>query len=190
MTGFHWQVRDLRRFAAGGIGVARILCETHHRLLSVLDECLKRIVEPLTDQRSDLHIVKHVSASGAQVERALLKVLCGQVASANASIDGKPTRWTVPESWVRVLFGYEDFGIGAGLYVASGPPQRDALAFTPIAAPSGPRALSVSVGGLDLLLAVDSPQGDQRVLRRAVYRPAAVELQRPDRTTSIALFWP
>jgi hypothetical protein len=53
---------------------------------------------------------------GHDLERWLLKILCGLAHSANLSINGS-IDLSIPRLWLEILFGYTDFPDGHGLYI-------------------------------------------------------------------------
>jgi hypothetical protein len=58
----------------------------------------------------------HRLFNGYDVERWMLKILCAQQHAERIPGADDPQRWTVPKSWLRILFHSAPFPPGAGLY--------------------------------------------------------------------------
>jgi hypothetical protein len=62
---------------------------------------------------------KVVLFSGPDLERWMLKVLCGVLVSGNASLGGEKAVFTLPSDWLEVLMGRRPMQARRGLGVAS-----------------------------------------------------------------------
>ena len=109
---------------------SNILCQRHNESLSAFDGRMGRSADfilhvatyPLRKKKKqkkrsppqDRLFVMH----GRDLERWLLKCLCGQVAGGHAAdLDGVRFPRQVPPQWVRVLFGCEDMPRTWGAYI-------------------------------------------------------------------------
>lgn len=94
---------------------ARILCKRHNEALSPIDRAGRDLQAAFIRYHKG-EGVRVVTVPGVHVERWLLKVMCGLIASGNvARVDGVAVPRELPIEWVRVLFG-EPMPDGWGLY--------------------------------------------------------------------------
>jgi hypothetical protein len=106
----------------------RVLCERHNGTLGPLDAVGGRFVR--ADADAKLHLAEqnsgdfHALFNGYDLERWLLKVLCG--IHHRQPIPGSESRapWRVPLAWLRILFHGAPFPDGAGLYIPKSPVSR------------------------------------------------------------------
>lgn len=137
VKGFRWQ-GDLE--AASEIGIdgfsAKVLCERHNSALSKLDQVGGRFVGALTralERRIEgVATDFHRLFNGANVQRWMLKVLCGLNAAGRVSRDRHRTPWHLPLRWLDVLLGDAAFSRGTGLYLRRG--QIGSLNASPVMA--------------------------------------------------------
>jgi hypothetical protein len=102
--------------------VGRVLCTTHNHALSPFDDFIGNFGDELTRSMTAATEGRLVSTvvgfSGCNLERWMLKALCGLVASDQAARSGgEGLSNSVPEIWVRWLFAQADFLPPLGLYV-------------------------------------------------------------------------
>ena len=102
--------------------IGRVLCTTHNSALSPFDDFAGNFGDELTRSMvaaTEGRLVSSVVGfSGCNLERWMLKVLCGLVASNQAArLGGEALSSEVPESWVRWLFARAEFLPPLGLYV-------------------------------------------------------------------------
>jgi hypothetical protein len=113
--GFAWQTGP--RSLSPGALTAKVLCERHNSALSPLDTAIRNLYSALdradTGQQAGDRLL-----DGEDVERWAVKVLLGLTTSGNVlGANGKPERLeTVPEQWLRYLFGDEAAPQGCGFY--------------------------------------------------------------------------
>lgn len=126
--------------------VSPVLCSNHNRQLEPLDgfaanferECSRIHAAARADQ-----VVTTVTRyHGNNLERWMLKVLCGLVASENARrASGEILTTAVPEHWIKVLYGDADLSARAGLYVSgevgSKVPFADRFTVAPLTSEAG-----------------------------------------------------
>lgn len=105
---------------------AKILCEGHNNELSDLDTVAGNFLDFV--QRAQLHLAgraevpRPLTISGHLLERWLLRVAAGMLASGNLSHQGKRLEAEVPEQWKQCLLG-KLFPEGWGLYIR--PPTHE-----------------------------------------------------------------
>lgn len=95
---------------------SKILCERHNSILSILDNSALRFFNALNEGNLKQRPSKEFFLfSGHDIERWLLKILCGFIASNNLPLVGNDEAHILNE-WLDILFGYSDFSNGQGLY--------------------------------------------------------------------------
>lgn len=125
--GFHWQRPDGTPSPSIASMTARVLCARHNERLSDLDSEALKLFQFLEDwtprvlREENIGDIVH-SMKGELLERWLLKVLTGVVASNNAARDGSPIRGKLPSrEAVETLFGLRPFPDHFGLSVTAAP---------------------------------------------------------------------
>lgn len=107
VSGFPWQKRDSAQRLMKSNLTARVLCRKHNSELSSIDSSAQRFFETIYHcTRGGIQGIIDVSQlsfnfDGRDLERWLLKVACGAIASGNYG--GKDR--TVPREFVEILFG-------------------------------------------------------------------------------------
>jgi hypothetical protein len=94
---------------------SKILCERHNSALSELDIIGQRFFEYIIGVNIPDDVV---FINGNDVERWMLKVLCGLL-SSGAVID-KKDQWSPNMEWLEILFGSENIPFSSGLYILRG----------------------------------------------------------------------
>lgn len=102
--------------------IGRVLCTTHNQALSPFDDFAGNFGDELTRSMTAVTEGRPISSvvgfSGCNLERWMLKALCGLVASDQAARSGgEALSSSVPERWVRWLFARADFLPPLGMYV-------------------------------------------------------------------------
>jgi hypothetical protein len=104
-----------------------VLCERHNSALSSLDDVAVRFVAAYEECK--VHVSGgsreeyHRLFNGFDIEKWMLKVLCGVVAGGLRR--AVPRRqWTPPDEWLEVLFGNRRFPRLCGLYFPEKAPDR------------------------------------------------------------------
>ena len=187
VRGFLWQKQPTLNLSPNAL-TANILCTTHNSALSCLDTVGKRLMVALSgvdryfswNNRTTRPIV-HLF-NGHDVERWLLKVLCGIVASGNAGFHDAPIEKSNPPlAWLQWLFGLEPLPEQWGLYLRSTIGGRVMLQkefmFAPLV--TSTQIVAGCIAGLNninFLLAMtppaDNPGG---LLKDAIYRPSSLQ---------------
>ncbi len=94
---------------------AKVLCSRHNQALSGLDDIGRKFFEFL---RSDLPGNRILMINGYELERWMLKVLCGFLASGWGP--HKQGTWTAPRNWLEILFGSDIVPFPGGLSLLRG----------------------------------------------------------------------
>jgi hypothetical protein len=124
VSGLRWQEASQEKVLSPNALASGILCDRHNSALSPVDAIAVNLLGAFNEKdaagsgRQLLHLF-----SGHDLERWLLKILCGLVYSRNLSI-GEGTEVSIPNQWLQILFGIADFQDGQGLYVCTLPGHR------------------------------------------------------------------
>lgn len=176
---------------------AKMLCDRHNHALSPLDAVAAAYFRFFVAESSG-HKVDVFLTRGYDLERWLLKLLCGFVASGNAALEGKRlTTWVPPTEWLDILFGCADVKAPAGLHSIVGNYRVAAASIhcTPVfkSATAQPIALAFAVGGVGFLFAMEAlpPANKPRPLGTDTrYRPMALQLREAGRIREAHFGWP
>jgi len=107
--------------------VAKVLCSNHNSDLSRFD-CAGQSLFDGMDQIDSAagkpdKLPATILVNGDDLERWMLKTLCGGVFSGNIPTTGESLKSVrPPKSWLSILFGDGQFPQGQGLYVRAGTP--------------------------------------------------------------------
>jgi len=163
---------------------ANVLCSRHNSALGPLDELAGRLflaftaldsVDKLTESRVALF-------NGHDIERWLIKALCGFLASGEASpLYGRPPRWCAPMPWLDVMYGTATLPEGCGLYINNQigltVGAQSGIAITALSSDDGRVAgLEAVLQGVRLVLSlVPSDHVAARLLDGFKYRPNVMQ---------------
>jgi hypothetical protein len=103
-----------RQVSINSLG-SKVLCERHNKALSNIDEIGKLFFQYILAENVQS---RFLMINGGELERWMLKVLCGYISSGNLLSDLK--QWQPPNHWLQVLFGSDVIPNGSGLYVLRG----------------------------------------------------------------------
>jgi len=198
VSGMPWIPDGQQRVVSSASLTSKMLCERHNHALSPLDtvasEFFRFFVATWSEEELDLFLCR-----GYDLERWLLKMLCGLVVSGNATFSGKalPT-WTPPLEWLEILFGSTDVESPAGLHYVVAPNYRAesaVLHVTPVfkSTTAHPIAMAFSVEGIVFLFAMEElpplamPSATGADTR---YRPKALQLDRTGQIREAHFGWP
>jgi hypothetical protein len=175
MGGFPWNPSNDSRPV--GSMVARILCKRHNEALSPLDAQACRLFSVLMDA-SEGRTRSHSLFNGLDIERWLLKTLCGLIASKSPYKKGEIVGNKLPDRWVRVLFGNRVMPERWGLHIVSRNPT-DPPAKGDIEVEIGdsdvmhePKGMTLALRGMRFRLQMSN--GLEIEGRRSFYRPRKV----------------
>ena len=121
-----WQKGEEEKAIGAGSLTAKILCERHNRSLSPLDVTTERLFrtfrtidgayKPGAVEPRDRYFL----FNGHDVERAMLKALCGGLVSGNMKLSGETLKdWVPPERWLDILAGRTKQLPGCGMYLSA-----------------------------------------------------------------------
>jgi len=198
-SGLAWADGEAKKVSAASMG-SRVLCSQHNTDLSELDDVAHRLVvyldevnDVMKESRQDQHVL---GVNGHDVERWLLKALCGLVASKNARHEGVPYPPVVPEAWVRILFGHHVFHGTRGLYVQGriGSHQRiqsHRVQLAPLTSAGQVRGIMVSLSGFELKLATTdvSPTSSGALDEHTIWRPRVIRFHSDVAESWLCLHW-
>jgi hypothetical protein len=146
----------------------RVLCTHHNGLLSPLDafassldDELARISTAATERRRVSTIAQFY---GPNLERWLMKALCGFAMARAGALASSYTAPLVPDAWVRYLFCENELDPPAGLYLTSTPGQEvnidpNGFTFTTLGARGTLCGLMVDMRNTRLIFIATSFQG-------------------------------
>jgi hypothetical protein len=166
-----WQTdKNKTRYIGISAATVKTLCKRHNSDLDPLDKFARKFVETYSDVISDAPSVEggdvHCLFNGFDLERWMLKILCGVTHDQYLQGSGSLERWRVPAAWLRIIFAAHRFPPGCGLYVPAAPIRRPIEEFSiytrviygnqlprtagdePIIDPRG----SLTIGGLELTI--------------------------------------
>jgi hypothetical protein len=131
VNGFPWQLPEEWKSLPAKTMTSNILCSRHNKALSLIDDvairflgCMNEIDETIVLRRSE-SVSKYFLFNGYDLERWMLKTLCGIIHSKNASLDGQRIEsWSPPKEWLQVLFENKAFEKGTGMYFCSEKEKR------------------------------------------------------------------
>lgn len=176
---------------------AKVLCTRHNSALSPLDVVANRFFRRLSDAHSAHHPAVY-AFNGHDIERWMLKCLCGFMASGStAHNDVQIPKTSPPKGFLDVLYGLDTLPDGWGMYLLPDP-LGTGIGFAPIIDKRVPDRHRVSgcilaMKGLQFLLAMETPPESRResLLDGSIYRPTELTYKSPqgDRDVTIILGW-
>lgn len=115
VQGPHWIPKGQQISIPRSCLASKILCERHNRALSPLDALANNFCRFLFDQEQ---LTKIMLINGAEIERWMLKLFCGAIASGSLIPGTK--NWQPPIEWLKILFQNSSIPKGQGLYFIKG----------------------------------------------------------------------
>lgn len=195
--GFDWQQeKDVLELPTARAAVSRVLCQRHNAALSPLDGKALRFFEKLDNvilQRERRNLV--FLFDGTDLERWMLKTLCGSAVSGNADIKkAQITGWKPNLLWLNILFDGKPFPDRWGLYYAGESADQIERGFklrTLTNGENGVYGIRIRLDDELFLLLMDTPPEDLAgtYLARYTYRPKAIGLQNAFCENVILLGW-
>ena len=199
VSGMTWLPKNTQKTVPIATLVGNMLCKRHNEALSSLDALAAKFfgfyMAEWSNSNDDVDICL---VRGFDLERWFLKMMCGLVASGNATHKGKPfSSWTPPLSWLDILFGTADIVNPSGLHAVVGQFNVMSASFTATVATkettSEPIAIAFSTEGILFLLAMEAlpPKNSPGNTRtETFYRPMAVQLNRSHQVREAHFGWP
>lgn len=200
IRGFPWQDDGWTKLSVSSLG-SKVLCKRHNSDLSALDDVGEKLVDHLDAVAADFNGLAPTPwlwmVNGNDVERWLLKTLCGALASKSARrTDGSNLSSAVPERWVRILYGLEFFPATGGFYFAGRIGQRfdhapGNVAFAPMSAAGSVMGIVADLSGYEFtLLMADLPARREGALdEHSVHRPIALRFFSRGVEKRIGMHW-
>ncbi len=116
-----WQrIKGVRQLVPARRLKARVLCERHNVALSGLDTGMQKFVQAVALGMATVAAGggrKSVALfNGYDIERWMLKAVCGLQVGRRVAGDIDPRPWKPPRSWLKALFEAKPLPRGAGLY--------------------------------------------------------------------------
>ncbi|MGB8411395.1 MAG: hypothetical protein WCE23_01075 [Candidatus Binatus sp.] len=184
IDGFPWQGGGTISSVSPAALTGKILCSRHNLALSPLDAVVSRLLQRIDQFHHEFihslrkHQNRFFLLNGHDIERWMLKTLCGAVASGNAEIRTEESNWRPPLEWLRILFGEEPFPPRCGLYFHSEVSDKPYIErgfkfvsfFNKIGGVYGAR---ISLNDERFVLAMSAPPEDlsESFIRDHAYRP-------------------
>lgn len=120
VTGFPWLDSGEQRVVSRASLTSRVMCARHNSALSCLDSTALLLFNYLIHLGREKN-KKVLLINGEEIERWMLKTLCGVLASGNVVHDSERIRgWEPPRQWLDILFGSGCVPPGCGLYYIIG----------------------------------------------------------------------
>ena len=120
VTGFPWLYPGEKRPISKASLTAKVLCSRHNSVLSGLDSTALLLFKYLMGLNKEEN-QEALLINGEEIERWMLKTLCGVVASGNVVYDSKQVLgWEPPYHWLEILFGTGRIPPDCGLYYIIG----------------------------------------------------------------------
>lgn len=122
VSGMSWQPREAWSTVPTDSLVARVLCTRHNQAFSPLDAEAGRLIETIgryagghNDENPRTEIAVFC---GEELEKWMLKTVCGVAAAGLVVDDGVRLKHDIPEFWPYILFGDGDWPYQWGLYAS------------------------------------------------------------------------
>jgi hypothetical protein len=201
VCGLPWLKGNTRTLPTASL-TARVLCKRHNEALSILDgraaefvRCLDVIHDGFGNERAATQVV-----DGDQLERWLLKTLCGCLASENMvnQVGDRVPGWEPPRDWLDFLYDQGSFPKGCGLYLARTntdptPFSRQLLRLCPLWGADRQTSIGLRMWlfNLEYVLAMDDlvHHTSECLLDQAVYRPSCIQYQVGPFTEPVKQLW-
>ena len=172
---------------------SKMLCKRHNSALSQLDAIAVRLFQAFDEERVSgsgqqlIHLF-----SGHDIERWLLKILCGLAFSKSIQLEGEADL-SIPDCWLRILFGEADLPNEQGLYVCKSRGHRfkgpRGLELQTIVGNGRLSGIGLWVCGYELILSMSGFSSRVFDGREMAYRPLEFYATGSDFEKSILLSW-
>lgn len=197
--GVTWLSGEERRMIPANALASNVLCGNHNSALSGLDSFAVRAVSIFIAIGNDMVNMRRrrpvavYLLNGQDLERWMLKCLCGLIVSGTAEVGAldDSRSWRPPRVWLECLFGPAPLPEDYGMWVYQ-PKQRSASCeFSIVSNPDvGPYGLAVSLFDRNFLLGMSRYSGRQSsMLEGGVYRPSDLWTTNGINDSVILLSW-
>jgi hypothetical protein len=195
VSGLAWQKGENHEALPPSAYAANILCDRHNTALSPLDGTALRLFHALdhsADLKGETNSERIFLFSGHDVERWLLKMLCGALFSKSVILrNGIDTQ--LPERWLQILFGRDNFADGEGLYLYREPGRlfrgRTGVQMRVVARDKKPVGIYVAVSSYEFILLMQTPPSRTWNGAALCYRPLELYTPGPGCERSIVFSW-
>lgn len=177
--GFHWMNPQGQKVSPKSLG-SNILCEKHNSILSSLDteflnihKSFKAAYDHVSKNKEITNIESTIN--GILLERLVLKILFGIIASGCAEKNGDLVDFKTMQPWLKVLFGKEPMPSRLGVYAqnekSQEPFSEKIIGVTPVISERQVKAAHFDLHGFKFFLAMTLPETERSALSTLMYRP-------------------
>lgn len=181
IKGFPWQAENKFKTISPNALASNILCKDHNAALSLLDTVMIDFFNSfidineklaVSDKNTDIYLF-----NGHDIERGLLKILCGCLASGSLKNNSQKIYCNPSNEWLEILYGINSCPKNWGLYftntVGSVINFDAGINFSPIVNEKYVNGFIVSLHGFNFILAMaNSPENKSgTLLENSTYRP-------------------
>lgn len=174
--------------------VANVLCERHNNSLSPLDGEVRKLALAIGNYDADFNAPAPVSQirvfSGEDVERWMLKTVCGMVSSGQVAFGRVVESRQMAQVWVDVLYGACPWPEGWGLYFGGSDRMyhSSSFSFLPMSQPASGRVMAadLEINGMRFRLALGKPDDPARF---GTFRPRSLIFEQDGVKKYIELSW-
>ena len=191
VEGFPWTDGEAKFLSPKAL-TAKNLCKRHNNVLSPLDAMARRMFEALDNNRVHGESNRLYLFNGHDLERWLLKTLCGLADSDNLPLhEGEDV--SLPREWLEVLVCGREFSEGKGLYMCvspghllEGPRGTKMRAITSSGRLSG---IGLWLCGMEFILSMTGFPSRMFDGRHFIYRPEEIYTSSAGYQRSILFSW-
>lgn len=192
VSGLPW-IEGEDELLSPGAFASRVLCARHNSALSPLDAIAVRIFKSFDEQGAAGSGQQLLWLfSGHDLERWLLKILCGIACSKNLSFHDE-VDLSIPKYWLEILWGVAEFPDEQGLYVCKARGHRfegsRGLQLRAITGRGRLTGMGLWVCGYELILSMSGFPSRVFDQREVVYRPLEFYVTGRDFEKSVMLSW-
>lgn len=192
VSGLSWTGVDTKTISPRALA-SNILCERHNNALSGLDSIALRLFRALDESDlSDTNKKELILFCGHDLERWLLKTLCGLIASKSLVLTDD-VELDIQREWLEILYGKSEFTDEAGLYICkttghafSGVHGVEAQVIVNKGKVSG---LGLKICGYELVLSMSGFPSRVFDSRDFAYRPLELYAIRGEHEKSVMFSW-
>lgn len=193
VSGLSWTGDESKKLSPNSLA-SKVLCERHNSALATLDAIALSIFQAFDERgaagskQRRLHLF-----SGHDLERWLLKALCG-LASSNSFVLDRHADLSIPKYWLDILFSGTQFPDGQGLYVCRSKGHEfkgpSGLAIQAIISGHGRlTGIGFKICGYELVLSMSGFSSRRFDGREFAYRPLELYATANDFEKSIVFSW-
>lgn len=175
---------------------SKVLCKKHNEALSVLDSVGVSFFRAFHQIHDELpgnpNPRRHYLFNGHDIERWMLKTICGVIASGSTTNIPKTAR--PPREYLESLFEGEKFPATWGLYLLTDPGERKASGGLSLATLSDGRivkGLMINIFAFTIILALHAVSERSGLLAHSVNRPDSLHFRHEEsqKESTILLGW-